>query len=765
MTLKKTFIILIIFSSINSFAQGFKGKVINASNKPILWANVILKSLPDSLYLSGTTTDENGNFTLYKPTANTNKTFIQISCIGYDNLYLEPKEDMRIITLHEKQNTLGEIVIKGKRPSFKMHQGIVTADIQHTLLANIGNSIQLLAHLPFISETNNTLSVFGRGTPIIYIDNRRIENNDELLRLSSSEIKRVELLLNPGASYGAEVKSVIKVSTIRKQEGLSIDMSSRLSLKHNLSEELYAKLNYRYKYWDFFGALGLGENKTRSQLTNTINFQGVTDNHIQQSLVYSSKSKYYNGNIGSNFSDGNNYDFGIKYNFSKTPSFNTNTYGNVNYIENAILKPSSELNLLNTSNKETHHLNTYYIRKFSENSDLQLNLDFFQGNSNSYNRTKRTNETDVTYNNGFDYNLYVAKLELSNILLGGNINYGAEVSYTDNKQDYKVLEGNIPTSISSNEDRSKQLLYSLFVAQSMSLKDYSINLGARFESANYKYYNMGKLQDKQSRFYNHFFPFCEISYNRNNEISLSLSYANSLIRPSYNQLSEGITYIDSYTYQGGNSKLTTSSDNKLSFLISWKDLLVDISHIWHKDPIIPISKKMNDNSAVLFTVENLPDYREWEMNISYNPTLGIWKPKFETGVYKQDFRYNNKKYNRPYFTYEWDNLIRICKEINLSFDLWGTSNGHSYLNYFKPTFRCDIGIHSLFFKKRLSISMKITDLLKTDKEWWNREVNGVFINKKSRRDTYGWMIQLHYSFNSPKTNYKGKTENSEINRL
>lgn len=765
MKLRKILFISAFLSCINSFAQEFRGKVVDASNKSILWANVILKSLPDSLYISGTTTDENGYFKLLKPNTSNNKTIIQISCIGYNNLYLEPKEEMGTITLGEKQNILGEIVVKGKRPSFKMRNGVVTADVQHTLLANIGNSLELLSHLPFISESNHTLSVFGRGTPIIYIDNRKIENNDELLRLSSSEIKSVELLLNPGANYETSVKSVIKVTTIRKNEGLSIDMLSRISLKHNLSEELYTKLNYRYKYWDFFGAFGFGENKTRSQLTNTIKFKGLTDNHIKQSMIYSLRNKNYNGNIGSSFSNGINNDFGINYSFSQTPSYKAHTFGNVSYIENTTLKPSSELNMLTSNDKRTHHLNTYYIHKFSKNSDLQLNLDLFQGNSNSSNRTERTNETDVIYNNGFDYNLYVGKLELSNILWGGNINYGTEISYTDNKQHYKVLEGNIPISISLNQDRSKQLLYSFFVTHSISLKDYSIDLGGRFESANYRYYNMGNLQDEQSKVYNHFFPFCQISYNRDNGISLSLSYTNSIIRPSYSQLSEGVTYIDSYTYQGGNSKLISSADNKLSFLFSWKDFLIDISHTWHKDPIIPISKKMNDNTAVLFTVENLPDYREWAMDISYNPTFGIWKPKLEAGVYKQNFTYNYKKYNRPYFTYEWANLIRIYKEINLSVNLWGTSDGHSYLNYFKPTFRCDLGLNTLLVNKKLSISMKWTDLFKTDKEWWNREVNEVYINKKSDRDTYGLMLQLRYSFNSLKTNYKGKTDNSELNRL
>lgn len=765
MKLRNVFLLFIISLSLPSTAQEFHGKVVDASKNAISWANVILKSMPDSAYLIGTTTDENGRFKLSKAGLSYHKAIIQITCIGYNSLLLDAKEDMGTITLNEKQFTLGEVVVREKRPAFKMHGGTISADVQHTLLSQIGNSMQLLGHLPFISESNNALSVFGRGTPVIYIDNRRLENNEELVQLSSSEIKNVKLLLNPGVSYDTSVKSVIKITTIRKQEGWSLDLLSRTNLKHNLNQSLYAKLNYRHKNWDFFSSLGLGYNNSRSRLENTINFQGLTNNHIEQSLIYSLKNRTYNGNIGGNYSDVKDNCFGLKYDFNNMPFSKTRTFGTVDYLENGSSMPPLDLNMLNSNDRQSNHLNIYYAKKFSENNDLQLNMDYYQGRSTSDNRTQKTDEVDVVYDNGSEYKLYIAKMELSNHFWGGEINYGAEMSYTDNKQEYNVLDGGVSAEMISNQDHSKQFLWSLFVSKNISINDLSVDLGGRFESANYRYYNMGKLQDQQSRVYNRFFPSFQVDYNPNDKISLSLSYTNSVIRPTYGQLSNGITYIDSYTYQGGNSKLKSSYDDKLSLLFSWKDLLIDLSHTWHRDPIIPISKKMDDHSAVLFTIENLPDYREWAIDISYNPTLGLWSPKFEAGVYKQSFTYREQKYNHPYFTYEWDNLIRICKQLNLSFDLWGTSSGHSYLNYFKPTFRCDMSIHALFMKNRLSVSMKLTDLFKTDREWWSREVNQIYMSKKSYRDAYGLMIQLRYSLNPFRSKYKGKSGNGEVNRL
>lgn len=47
-------------------------------------------------------------------------------------------------------------------------------------------------------------------------------DRSELERISSKDIQSVEILSNPGAKYGADVKSVILIKTVRKQgDGLS----------------------------------------------------------------------------------------------------------------------------------------------------------------------------------------------------------------------------------------------------------------------------------------------------------------------------------------------------------------------------------------------------------------------------------------------------------------------------------------------------------------------------------------------------------------
>ena len=65
------------------------------------------------------------------------------------------------------------------------------------------------------SSEEEGYTVFGKGTPIIYIDNRLLQGNTELERLSAADIEKVELITNPGAEYDATVKAVVRIRTVR----------------------------------------------------------------------------------------------------------------------------------------------------------------------------------------------------------------------------------------------------------------------------------------------------------------------------------------------------------------------------------------------------------------------------------------------------------------------------------------------------------------------------------------------------------------------
>ena len=89
---------------------------------------------------------------------------------------------MGTIILIEETQQLNEVVVSGKRPVIQMNRGKMQVNVQHTLLARTGDAIQVLSMMPFVSRTTEGISVFGRGTPLIYIDNIKINDVGEFAK-------------------------------------------------------------------------------------------------------------------------------------------------------------------------------------------------------------------------------------------------------------------------------------------------------------------------------------------------------------------------------------------------------------------------------------------------------------------------------------------------------------------------------------------------------------------------------------------------------
>lgn len=223
--------------------------------------------------------------------------------------------------------------------------------------------------------------------------------------------------------------------------------------------------------------------------------------------------------------------------------------------------------------------------------------------------------------------------------------------------------------------------------------------------------------------------------------------------------------MDEYTYKRGNPLLKSAYDHVLDLMFSWKDLMIGITHTWYKNSIMQTTKTMDGQQAILFSMENIPDYREWAAIANYTPTFGFWRPKLELCVFKQRMLYSGRRYDNPYFAYELANLFRLSSRINLSLDVWGTSSGNLYLDTFTPTFRTDIGLNANFLNNSLFVWLKVTDLFNTDKERVTSNINGIVFSKNRKLDNCGVLLQLRYVFNPQNRKYKGATTSSEIIRL
>ncbi|PTT13460.1 TonB-dependent receptor, partial [Flavobacterium sp. HMWF030] len=110
-------------------------------------------------------------------------------------------------------NKLNEVVINQNKKTFTNTNGTIKVDVANSIFSSIPNAVELLAKLPTVqvSVDRETITVIGKGNPLIYIDNQKVGLND-LNTLAVVDIKTIEIIQNPSSKYEAEGRSVILIT-------------------------------------------------------------------------------------------------------------------------------------------------------------------------------------------------------------------------------------------------------------------------------------------------------------------------------------------------------------------------------------------------------------------------------------------------------------------------------------------------------------------------------------------------------------------------
>ena len=113
---------------------------------------------------------------------------------------VQAQESQDSIESVNKLVALQEVVIKGGLPNTR-------------LKAQSGTLGEMLIKVPGMTGSDEAPEVLGKGSPLIYINGRKMRDASELKRLHSEDIRDVEVINAPGAQYDAQVRAVVRIRT------------------------------------------------------------------------------------------------------------------------------------------------------------------------------------------------------------------------------------------------------------------------------------------------------------------------------------------------------------------------------------------------------------------------------------------------------------------------------------------------------------------------------------------------------------------------
>ncbi len=234
-----------------SSAENISGTVMDTSQKPVEFANVVLLNPQDSTYITGGISNIDGHFSLEVSQSG----LLRVNCLGFDEVYVPGASgNVGNIVLSQSGVKLDEVVVSASRPMTKIKDDALVTTVENSPLAHAGTAKDVLGRVPGVIKNGESIEVLGKGAPLVYINGRLMRNASELDQLSSASIKDVEVITSPGAQYDASVNSVIRIKTVKPVgEGFGFDSRTVLGVAHYIYGLEELNFNYRKDGFDLFG--------------------------------------------------------------------------------------------------------------------------------------------------------------------------------------------------------------------------------------------------------------------------------------------------------------------------------------------------------------------------------------------------------------------------------------------------------------------------------------------------------------------------------
>lgn len=772
---KRTLITFLCFSAITPMmAQDIKGKIVDEKGEPLAFANVVILNRQDSAFVKGVVSGEDGHFAIDSAC---NNGIIKVTSVGYKTAWKDcTGENAGVIKMVADSKVLGEVVVKSSLPKTILKNGGMTTTIAGSVLEKAGTMEHLLDRIPNVSAQNGNIKVFGRGEPIICINGRQMRDRSELDRLSSDNIKSVEVIANPGARYAASTKAVIRITTKKIQgDGFGFDATTEGSYDEKKNVGGYGRLNLYYRRnglelgaYAYSSKQSSPDEKDLQQMTyldKTLNQQDRTR--------WKNKTETFSSRLNASYQFDDNNSLGASISFLRNPKLQTDGKTEGSVLRDEVLTETTTYIRSEFGQNSNWSSNVYYVGKVGK-LGIDFNTDWFWSKGNNknnidehYQEVNSEIQNQLVSSTTSKYNRLIAsKMMLSYPLLGGDLSVGGEYSFTNRNTNYAI----IPNTLADNViDCIKEGMASAFVTYNRDFGKLNMEAGLRYENVDFKYYDDGKYMAEQSKTYGEWFPSLSLSMPIGN-VQMQLSYAADINRPNYWVLRSGVQYSNHYTYETGNPFLVSEISRNISYDLAYKWLTFNLTYEHVSDPIYQTVEMYKDNTTIgLMRMINGKSYNNVTSTLNLQPTFGIWHPMLSAMVEKQWFELETRdgRYlNKPVAMFRFNNTFDT-KWAMFSVMMTYITKGYEENHYiYKPMFNTDLSIYKGFMKDCLTLQLYVSDVFGTN----DSHIIGKYGKLKEtifdEFSTSKISLTVRYKFNVTRSKYKGTgAGDSQKNRM
>ncbi len=774
--MKRSILLSVLFLPFILSAQFKITGSVESKTEIIPWANVILLSENNEM-VTGGITDDSGSFAL---NINSGTYNLVVSFLGYKDyqkkIRIETDVNLGEIFLKEATNALDEVIVSHTKKLIEQKPDRIVFNIENSIAATGGDALDALKIAPGLRVDDNGISMLGKGSSQVMINGRIFPlSGAELVgylnSISADDIKKIEVITNPPAKYDASGNGGLINIVLKK--GARNSWKNTISAVQNINTYSFLTLRNSLLYNKNRWNISFGVNKTDGSLRAVEDFQVYYPNSTWDiDITTKDNQDDFSGRLLLDYELTDKTTIGMQYlGNTKQPDIRDKTISNM-YDSSDTLDSL----LINDGHKEeninSHLINVHSITEMDTlGRKLSFDMDYFVYDSDQE-RNFRTESfsPEMELQNVNAAAITTSDQSIENLTLKGdmehpfdflNLSYGFLVSSTKSKSEIENFntesgtpELDINTSNTFSYMENNQALY-LNGSKKMNER-WDLQIGLRAENTYTKGFSENLDQTSKNK-YLKIFPTAYLSYDKNENNTMTLSYGKRIKRPSYRNLNPFRVYVSSNTYSEGNPFLQPSFTDVFEFKHTYKSKLT--TNIFFNRTV--------DGSGIIFTSdietktqivtrENFYDQNIYGLGESYLFNRLNWLQS------QNSFTLVNiqTKFIKPIdalpqngfsFNLSSNNTIILTETAKLQLDLRYDSPAKSNLYTIGESYSVDLGVSKTFLDKSLHISLYAKDIFDTSSlNNLASTVNGVRQVYGQSRNNQFIRVSASYNFGNKK---------------
>lgn len=714
------------------------------------------------------------------------KILLQFSSLEFEDTFLEVEYrnqvqiDLGIIRVQKAGLNLDEVVVKSRRPVYTQKaDGTVAVLVENTVLAASNSVQEILSKSPeIVTDETGGMAVFGKGNAILYLNGKRITNN-ELALISPSNVKKIEIIRNPSAKYDAEGAAVIHITTIQQlDDGYQAKLSQNISHSRFGGTNTLSSANLNFK---------------KGKLSTTANFS-MQLGQEREVLYTTRKRSAENVFLDSELTTDWEYDFdnyayygvGMQYDLSPKNAFSvayagfSESTGGITESNNKIINDFSTNDFQSLIDKDEIDKNHSFSINYNHTIDtLGTNL-FIGGQFSTFNigADNRINEQNFTENTT-NARLLKNELQLDIDLFSGQVDFtkvfknkhtfsvGTKYSVVENDFDFDFLVANTASDFTLDNKISNDIYFKESILAGYLNFDGKLNesvtysIGVRSEYTDYLL-QLGADKNNISTKYINFFPNLSIGKRLSDNQSINFSYTARISRPPYQRLSPVLIYQDPYTSSQGNAELQPQHSHAFEINAKLGETTLKSGYTYYADLFGQAALRGDTPSSYILKFINYD-----KTHLFFTSASRTFRYKWWTSTNTLSFQYLNiidgeygfKRIEpklRPYF-YS-NNRFHLSDSFKGELLFWYSGDNIEGLHHRESMYNVTLTLEKSFFDNALKCRLIANDIFHgvIASGRYNVAETDVYYNR--RWTTEYFRLAVTYNFGQlKKVNYKNKT--------